>query len=309
MGGHGGLNILPQKSWNVYNRSNREKVAADEAKAATEAAAAEAEAHALKAEASLQHMRERAGAGHISAPQKHVNLFAEAEAAEGRARKEAEKRAEEARVVARIMPDLQLDRSNKEPTPWYALASAGNIGMSTAYTKGSGAAAGSNQGSLISGTPTRAMLEHEAFATGSCTKSLASSMARSSMHEVEAKEQKKAHKHSKRHHKDRREHTHSRRDEERDHRRDRKLECRREKQLQSAPSLDLERLRRERLERERLEHSRSQTAGADRLWGDSHDQGPSGNPRLTRHFLELTGQIVGLKPGVRRPLLHHPNRH
>lgn len=32
MGGHGGLNILPQKSWHVYNQDNREKVARDEAK-------------------------------------------------------------------------------------------------------------------------------------------------------------------------------------------------------------------------------------------------------------------------------------
>jgi hypothetical protein len=31
MGGHGGLNILPQKKWNVYNRDNRLKVARDEA--------------------------------------------------------------------------------------------------------------------------------------------------------------------------------------------------------------------------------------------------------------------------------------
>jgi hypothetical protein len=29
MGGHGGLNILPQKKWNVYNRDNRAVVARD----------------------------------------------------------------------------------------------------------------------------------------------------------------------------------------------------------------------------------------------------------------------------------------
>ncbi|PWA45611.1 hypothetical protein CTI12_AA516240 [Artemisia annua] len=34
MGGHGGLNILPQKRWNVYNFDNREKVRKDEEAAA-----------------------------------------------------------------------------------------------------------------------------------------------------------------------------------------------------------------------------------------------------------------------------------
>ena len=30
MGGHGGLNILPQKKWNVYNFDNRQRVKRDE---------------------------------------------------------------------------------------------------------------------------------------------------------------------------------------------------------------------------------------------------------------------------------------
>ena len=34
MGGHGGLNILPQKSWNVWGQRNRQKVDEDEAKQA-----------------------------------------------------------------------------------------------------------------------------------------------------------------------------------------------------------------------------------------------------------------------------------
>ena len=37
MGGHGGLNILPQKSWNVYGARNRARVAEDEAQAAIDA--------------------------------------------------------------------------------------------------------------------------------------------------------------------------------------------------------------------------------------------------------------------------------
>ncbi|GMH36451.1 hypothetical protein BSKO_04319 [Bryopsis sp. KO-2023] len=38
MGGHGGLNILPQKRWNVYNQDNRYRVAEDEEKARQKAA-------------------------------------------------------------------------------------------------------------------------------------------------------------------------------------------------------------------------------------------------------------------------------
>ena len=30
MGGHGGLNILPQKRWNVYRQDNQERVRRDE---------------------------------------------------------------------------------------------------------------------------------------------------------------------------------------------------------------------------------------------------------------------------------------
>ena len=36
MGGHGGLNILPQKSWNVYGWKQRQKTARDEEIAAEE---------------------------------------------------------------------------------------------------------------------------------------------------------------------------------------------------------------------------------------------------------------------------------
>ena len=47
MGGHGGLNILPQKKWNVYNRDNRERVEKDE------------RAQAARQEEELQKRREK----------------------------------------------------------------------------------------------------------------------------------------------------------------------------------------------------------------------------------------------------------
>ena len=60
MGGHGGLNILPQKSWNVYNRDNRLKVQRDEEEAARKEAD-EARREALeRGDARLEEMRARA---------------------------------------------------------------------------------------------------------------------------------------------------------------------------------------------------------------------------------------------------------
>ncbi|KAL4421345.1 hypothetical protein ABPG75_010636 [Micractinium tetrahymenae] len=60
MGGHGGLNILPQKRWNVYNRDNRLKVARDEAKYEAEQAEVRARAEAADRERRRQLLLERA---------------------------------------------------------------------------------------------------------------------------------------------------------------------------------------------------------------------------------------------------------
>ena len=62
MGGHGGLNILPQKKWNVYNPDNRLKVAKDEAAHAAKEAEKQRKQSIAEAEARLTHMRQRSAA-------------------------------------------------------------------------------------------------------------------------------------------------------------------------------------------------------------------------------------------------------
>lgn len=58
MGGHGGLNILPQKSWNVYNYDNREKVRRDEEAAAREEQLKQEDARRRDAEFRIEILRQ-----------------------------------------------------------------------------------------------------------------------------------------------------------------------------------------------------------------------------------------------------------
>ncbi|KAG6554270.1 hypothetical protein Mapa_004186 [Marchantia paleacea] len=60
MGGHGGLNILPQKRWNVYNFENREKVRKDEEEAAREEAIRQQKARREETEFKLEKLRQGA---------------------------------------------------------------------------------------------------------------------------------------------------------------------------------------------------------------------------------------------------------
>ncbi|KAI4317346.1 hypothetical protein L6164_025220 [Bauhinia variegata] len=61
MGGHGGLNILPQKRWNVYNYENREKVRHDEEQAAREEQLKREQARKRDAEFRLEKLRTARG--------------------------------------------------------------------------------------------------------------------------------------------------------------------------------------------------------------------------------------------------------
>lgn len=57
MGGHGGLNILPQKRWNVYNFDNREKVRRDEEAAAADEQLKREQSRRRDSELRLQSLR------------------------------------------------------------------------------------------------------------------------------------------------------------------------------------------------------------------------------------------------------------
>ena len=83
MGGHGGLNILPQKSWNVYNRDNRQRVERDEAAAEVAARAEERDARRANLAQNVGRMRERAGAGEAQTRAEHINFFVAEERASG----------------------------------------------------------------------------------------------------------------------------------------------------------------------------------------------------------------------------------
>lgn len=87
MGGHGGLNILPQKRWNVYNYDNREKVRRDEEAAAKEEQLKREQARKRDAEFRLEQLRTARGLAPVkradaeqsaNEPEQksgHINLF------------------------------------------------------------------------------------------------------------------------------------------------------------------------------------------------------------------------------------------
>lgn len=84
MGGHGGLNILPQKRWNVYNYENREKVRRDEEAAAKEEQLKREQARKRDAEYRLEQLRTARGLAPVNDVARplesdlkpgHINLF------------------------------------------------------------------------------------------------------------------------------------------------------------------------------------------------------------------------------------------
>ncbi|KAM5572872.1 hypothetical protein ABKV19_012763 [Rosa sericea] len=69
MGGHGGLNILPQKRWNVYNFDNREKVRLDEEAAAKEEQIKREQARRRDTEYRIEQLRAARGLAPLIQPE------------------------------------------------------------------------------------------------------------------------------------------------------------------------------------------------------------------------------------------------
>lgn len=130
MGGHGGLNILPQKSWNVYGQKQRDRVRRDEEAHAARIAEEHAEALDAARDARLGELRRAKVERGVDEDARrdvsgHVNLFAEEEAAAAR----SGGRNTTSRTIASAAQgeDEGLrfggrDGAGERNTPWYASA-------------------------------------------------------------------------------------------------------------------------------------------------------------------------------------------
>lgn len=138
MGGHGGLNILPQKKWNVYGREQRLKVARDEEKHEAEERKSRdiriSEEKEHRHRTLLQRARGMAPTGSNACPKNplqksssdHINFFEEVEANSSHPDNDRTKKEERSR---RGNPDTQtmdprFDESfklghNMSLAPWY----------------------------------------------------------------------------------------------------------------------------------------------------------------------------------------------
>ncbi|CAO3589615.1 unnamed protein product [Absidia cylindrospora] len=125
------MNILPHKSWHVYNKKNIEKVRKDEAKAKEQQDAIDKRVLTADSEARLKLLRQRAAKNQLHGQDEqqlvakdlitgHIHLFAEAEkAASQNEEVVAEKKAEKDKLDKQFT--MYLDKGSKdEEAPWYA---------------------------------------------------------------------------------------------------------------------------------------------------------------------------------------------
>ena len=108
--GGGGLNILPHKSWNVYNRDNRERVRRDEERARQDEEDRIRRERAATSELRRQTLLSKRGknGGGRQEENRHVNLFADQENAAERAAPEPKPEADE-----------RFRLGGERASPWY----------------------------------------------------------------------------------------------------------------------------------------------------------------------------------------------
>ncbi|KAI8331201.1 hypothetical protein BC941DRAFT_439259 [Chlamydoabsidia padenii] len=114
------MNILPHKSWHVYNKKNIEKVRKDEAKAKKEQEAKDKRALVADSEVRLKLLRQKASKNEpVDNNVGHVHLFADAEkAALENEEVIADQKAEKDKMDKQIT--MYLDKGTKdEEAPWY----------------------------------------------------------------------------------------------------------------------------------------------------------------------------------------------
>jgi hypothetical protein len=136
MGG-GGLNILPKKSWNVWNHDNIEKVRRDEAQHAAEQEALQRRQRHVDSESRVEELQRRKrradeGAASAGAGARHVNFFeaeerrhAERGANEHHEREHKLKEEREARRSFRCLGESADRRGDKQAEPWYVTGTYG----------------------------------------------------------------------------------------------------------------------------------------------------------------------------------------
>ncbi|KAJ6809178.1 leukocyte receptor cluster member 1-like protein [Iris pallida] len=115
MGGHGGLNILPQKRWNVYRFDNIEKVRQDEEAAAREEQLKREQSRRRDSEFRLEQLRQARNPNPIPAPSSsssnHMNLFENSQGLDGEKKKEKEE--EKKKPSSSSSRDEQGERGKK----------------------------------------------------------------------------------------------------------------------------------------------------------------------------------------------------
>eukprot|EP01024_Parvocaulis_polyphysoides_P032071 TRINITY_DN28819_c0_g1_i2.p1 TRINITY_DN28819_c0_g1~~TRINITY_DN28819_c0_g1_i2.p1 ORF type:complete len:235 (+),score=43.15 TRINITY_DN28819_c0_g1_i2:64-768(+) len=132
MGGHGGLNILPQKRWNVFNRDNRSKVEKDEREYQEQLEKQKEQQIRLEAERKREQLLARQGITKNAEQEqpKFINFWAQEEAGNQSSQQPEHKEQQRAEKRKRGNPDqytsdakfdekFQFAYGVKDEQPWY----------------------------------------------------------------------------------------------------------------------------------------------------------------------------------------------